>query len=82
MTFTEFIQLEEIQEEIKKEYEKNNIYLARYKTLFQIHYSQAQKKFYIQKIKDLTTNYTKRGRYMCINSASANYWAGFELVQE
>ena len=80
MSFTEFTQLEEVQQELKKEYKKNNIYLARYKTLYQIYYSQAQQKYYLQKIRDFETNYTKRGYYVCINSASVNYWAGFELV--
>ena len=82
MSFTEFIQLEEIQQELKKEYQKNNIYLARYKTLYQIQYSQAQQKYYLQKIKDFTSNYTKRGYYVCIDSKSVNYWAGCEFVQE
>jgi hypothetical protein len=81
MSFTEFIQLEEIQQELKKEYQKNNIYLARYKTLYQIQYSQAQQKYYLQKIKDFTSNYTKRGYYVCIDSKSVNYWAGCEFVQ-
>lgn len=81
MSFNEFIQNEEIQQELKKEYEANNIFLARYKTLYEIYYSQAQQKFYLQKIREFTTNYTKRGYYVCINANSVNYWAGFELVK-
>ena len=80
MTFTEFTQLEEIQQELKENYEKGKIYIARFKTLYQIQYSQAQQKFYLQKIREFETNYTKRGYYVCIDAYSVNYWAGFELV--
>ena len=81
MTFEAFMQTEEKQQEIKKEYEKNNIYIARYKTLYQVFYSQAQQKYYIQKIADFKSNYTKRGYYVCIDKKSVNYWAGCEFVQ-
>jgi hypothetical protein len=72
--------LELTQEELKEFYIKNNIYICQYKTIYQIYYSQAQQKYYFEKIRHYDEPLSQHGRFYAINAKTLNSWVGFEIV--
>ncbi len=72
-------QFEVQQEEFKKAYENNTIFLVAGFTVYQIHYSQACGVYYVSKVYKHNKCLTARGRCYYENAKTVNEWIGKEL---
>lgn len=57
-------------------------YIVTYKTIYQLHYSNAQKRVYGSKIYNATGNMTLRGRWFALDAECINNLLGFKLLIE
>ena len=70
--------------ELEKEFTKENIFIFKYKSIYQIHYSQAQKNYTSSKIMIESpegVGYTKRGYYILANATFANKLIGYNFFK-
>ena len=59
-------------QEIETAYNDGKRFIVKYKTIWQINYSQAQHMFCAIKIATLPTNWTKRGRFILTDQRNVN----------
>ena len=52
------------QNELQRLYDNGTTLVYDYKTLYQVNYSQAQRKYYVTVVKRLQNNYTLKGRIL------------------
>ncbi len=70
-------------EEMQKEFTSGNIFIFKYKTIYQVHYSQAQKTFSASRImlaQPEGVGYTKRGRHVLTNARFGNKLIGYNFL--
>ena len=71
-------------QEAEKLYYSGEKYIVTFSRIYQIHYSQAQRRFYGQEIIRATpgNNYARRGRFHAYDAKDVNWLLGFKLLQE
>ena len=73
-------------DEAEKLYYSGEKYIVTFSRIYQIHYSQAQRRFYGQEIFRAMpgpgNNYARRGRFYAFTAEKVNSLLGFKLLQE
>lgn len=55
-------------------------HIVSYRTIYQLCYSQAQRRYCGIKLLSVPSNYTLRGRWMALSADEINKWLGYELL--
>ena len=60
-------------QEVNAAYNSGKRYIVRYRTIYEIRYSQAQQTYYATKLMILPTNWTARGRFVLTDEKNVNH---------
>ena len=66
-------------DEIEQELAKSNKFIVKWKTIWEICYSQAQRQYYAIKVYTSEDSYVSKGRFYFVNASRANEMIGSEI---
>lgn len=67
-------------DEIKQELAKGNKFIIKWKTIWKVCYSQAQRQYYAIKVHTSEYSYISKGRFYFVNASRANEMIGSEIL--
>lgn len=65
--------------EIEQELVKGNKFIVKWKTIWKVCYSQAQRQYYAIKVHTSEESYVSKGRFYFVNASRANKMIGSEI---
>lgn len=68
------------EKEIEQAFAKRTCFIVKWKTIWKICYSQAQRQYYAIKVYTSEDSYVSKGRFYFVNASRANEMIGSEIL--